>query len=130
MLARTSYPKPYVNAVRARVGRVLKAYDKAKPAEPFAGDALADVILGLEMAFVHRVRMNEGKDGNALNEVRMIAASILEFDAVMTLDKTIKWKPEASVTGLKIGDKIALSRKQVGALADAFLDEIEAKYHG
>ena len=77
MLARTSYPKPYVDAVRARVARVLKAYDKAKPAEPFAGEALADVILGLE-----------------------------------------------------IGDKIALDRKQVGALAEAFFDELEAKYHG
>jgi hypothetical protein len=130
MLGRTSYPKPYVNAVRARVARVLKAYDKAKPAEPFAAEALLDIVLGLEMAFVHRVRMNEGKDGNVLNEVRMLAASILEFDGVMTLDKTIKWNASRSVTGLEIGDKIALSRKQLGALAEAFFDEIEAKYHG
>ena len=130
MLARTSYPIAYIEAVSSRVGRVLKAYDKAKPAEPFAGEALLDVIVGLEMAFVHRVRMNEGKDGNPLNEVRMIAASVLEFGGVMTLDKTIKWKPEASVTGLKIGDKIALSRKQVGALVDAFFEDLAKKYAG
>ncbi len=130
MLARTSYPPTYIKAVHDRIGRVLKAYDKAKPPEPFASEALLDVILGLEMAFVHRVRNQEGKDGNPLNEVRMIAASILEFGGVMTQDKTIKWKPEASVTGLAMGDKIALSRKQVGELVEAFIEELVGKYGG
>jgi hypothetical protein len=32
------------------------------------------------------------------------------------------------VTGLKPGDKIVLSRKQVEALADAFISEIAAKF--
>jgi hypothetical protein len=128
MLGRANYPMDYIGAVHARVERVLKAFDKAKPAEPFASEALLDVVLGLEMAFVHRLRGQEGKDGNPLNEVRMIAASVLEFGGVMTGDKTIKWKPEASVTGLKAGDKIVLSRRQVGALADAFIEEVAKKY--
>ncbi len=130
MLARTSYPVAYIAAVQSRVEHVLKAYDKARPAEPFAAEALLDIILGLEMAFVHRARMNEGKDGNPLNEVRLIAASVLEFGGVLTADKTIKWKPEASVTGLKMGDKIALSRQQVGALVDAFFADLAGKYAG
>jgi hypothetical protein len=128
MLGRTSYSIDYITGVQARVTRTLKAFDKAKPAEPFASEALLDVILGLEMAFVHRVRMNEGKDGNPLNEVRMIAASVLEFGGLMTLDKTIKWNADTSVTGLEIGDRIALSRKQVGELVDAFFEEIAKKY--
>jgi len=130
MLGRANYPVAYIKAVNTRVDRVLKAFDQAKPAEPFASEALLDVIVGLEMAFVHRLRGQEGKDGNPLNEVRMITASVLEFGGVMTLDKTIKWKPEASVTGLKIGDKIALSRKQVGELVDAFFEELAKKYGG
>jgi len=130
MLGRANYPIAYIEAVNARVGRVLRAFDKAKPAEPFASEALLDVIVGLEMAFVHRLRGQEGKDGNPLNEVRMIVASVLEFGGVMTLDKTIKWKPEASVTGLKNGDKIALDRKQVGKLVDAFFEELAKKYGG
>jgi hypothetical protein len=32
------------------------------------------------------------------------------------------------VTGLKMGDKVALSRKQVGVLVDAFIEEIAKKY--
>ena len=130
MLGRTNYSPDYIKAVHGRVTRVLKAFDKAKPAEPFAGEALLDVVLGLEMAFVHRVRMNEGKDGNPLNEVRMIAASVLEFGSVMTADKTIKWDAAKSVTGLALGDKIVLSRKQVGELVDAFIEEVAKKYGG
>ena len=130
MLGRASYSIDYIRAVHERIGRVLKAFDKAKPAEPFASEALLDVVLGLEMAFVHRLRGPEGKDGNPLNEVRMVAASVLEFGGVMTQDKTIKWTPEASVTGVRMGDKIVLSRKQVGALVDAFIEEIAKKYGG
>ena len=130
MLGRANYPVAYIKAVNTRVDRVLKAFDQAKPAEPFASEALLDVIVGLEMAFVHRLRGQEGKDGNPLNEVRMITASVLEFGGVMTLDKTIKWKPEASATGLKNGDKIALDRKQVGKLVDAFFEELAKKYGG
>ena len=130
MLGRANYPVAYIKAVNTRVDRVLKAFDQAKPAEPFASEALLDVIVGLEMAFVHRLRGQEGKDGNPLNEVRMITASVLEFGGVMTLDKTIKWKPEASVTGLRNGDKIALDRKQVGKLVDAFFEELAKKYGG
>ena len=130
MLGRANYPVAYIKAVNTRVDRVLKAFDQAKPAEPFASEALLDVIVGLEMAFVHRLRGQEGKDGNPLNEVRMITASVLEFGGVMTLDKTIRWKPEASVTGLKNGDKIALDRKQVGKLVDAFFEELAKKYGG
>src|SRR3569623_3619035 len=100
MLARTTYPIAYIDAVNARVDRVLKAFDKAKPAEPFASEALLDVILGLEMAFVHRLRANEGKDGNPLNDVRMITASMLEFGGELTVDKTIKWQTAASDTRL------------------------------
>jgi hypothetical protein len=128
MLGRANYSMDYIRAVHARVERVLKAFEKAKPAEPFASEALLDVLLGLEMAFVHRLRGQEGKDGNPLNELRMIAASVLEFGGVMTGDKTIKWSPEKSVTGLKVGDKIVLGRKQVGVLVDAVIEEVAKRY--
>ena len=128
MLGRSSYSGAYVEAVRARFGRVLKAFDKAKPDEPFASEALIDMVLGLEVAFVHRLRMQEGKDGNPLNELRMLATSVLENDGVLMADKTIKWTPEKSVSGLAIGDKVVLSRKQVQALGEAFFEEISKKY--
>jgi hypothetical protein len=53
---------------------------------------------------VHRARGLEGKDGNPLNEVRMLCDSILQKDGVMTADKTIKFDPAKSVLRLQPGD--------------------------
>jgi hypothetical protein len=43
----------------------------------------------------------EGKDGNPLNEVRVLCNSILENKSVLRANKTIKLKPDASVLKLK-----------------------------
>src|SRR5690348_9122585 len=104
MLGRYSYSKAYVDSVRARVARQLKAFDKAKPPEPFAREAIENMVLALEAAFVHRLRKQEGKDGNALNEVRMLATALLETDGVFTRDSTVNWQAEKSVSGTRLGD--------------------------
>jgi hypothetical protein len=77
---------------------------------------------------VHRTRAIEGKDGNPLNEVRMICTSILHGGGVLTADKTIKYRPEASVLKLGVGDEIALDTSQFRLLLDAFLAEIERRF--
>ena len=103
MLGRTSYSKDQVEACRARTARQLEALDKAKVPEALAAEMLANMVIALELAFVHRVRKAEGKDGNPLNEVRLIAFSLLEHDGVMTETPTIKYDTRKSITGLAIG---------------------------
>ena len=134
MLAITSFKPDYVAAARARIKRQLGMYDalakgtktaELQALEPAFFDSM---VLGLELAFVHRLRKAEGKDGNALNEVRMLATSLLEHDGMLTADSGIKYDPAKSVTGLAIGKKIALDRKVFERLAEAFLAEIAAKY--
>jgi hypothetical protein len=85
-------------------------------------------VIVLEGCFVHRLRGVEGKDGNPLNEVRVLATSILEHDGVLTVEKSIKWKPEASVLGLAPGDKVALTEADFTKLAKAYFAEIDAKF--
>lgn len=63
----------------------------------FEQSFLANLVLVLDHFFVHRTRALEGKDGNALNEVRMLCDSILLNDSVMTANKTIKYDPARSV---------------------------------
>ena len=134
MLGRTSDPRDYVEATRARVARQLRIFDalaKGSRAGEVASLEAAfceSTVLGLELAFVHRVRKAEGKDGNPLNEVRLLAASLLEHDGIMSEDPTIKYVPGRSVTGIGMGDKIALDRAMLARLAEAFFTEIEAKY--
>jgi hypothetical protein len=70
----------------------------------------------------------EGKDGNALNEVRVLCNSIMENKSVLRADKTIKLKLETSLLKLKPGDPIALSEGGFSLLSNAFFDEIERKF--
>lgn len=134
MLAVTSYRPEFIAAQRDRVARQLAAYDAViaggKPAAvaAFAPEFFATMVLALDHFFMHRQRSLEGKDGNPLNEVRMLAVSLLEHGGVMTADKTIKYDAGRSVTGIAVGAAIVIGREKFAALAEAFLAEIAKRY--
>ncbi|MET0556912.1 MAG: hypothetical protein ABW221_27985, partial [Vicinamibacteria bacterium] len=129
MLAVTRYPQEYVKACRKRVDEQLAAYAalaKAAPAEAAWFEPLfcSTLVLALEASFVHRTRGMEGKDGNPLNEVRMLCTSILQNDGHLAADKTVKYDPAKSVLKLPVGAQIELKAADVKRLAKAFFDEI------
>lgn len=129
MLARTTFPADYLDSVRTRVADQVAAWNQVpKPSAELEAAYFNNLVLVLELAFVHRLRGKEGKDGNPMNEVRLLAASILENDSRLTTDKQIKLKPESSVLGLATGDVIALSRDDFVRLSEAFLDAVTATF--
>ena len=138
MLGKNSYSKDYIKASRSRVDAQVSAYKSfVKKAKKSAGDAAVatfepvffnNMVLTLDSYFTHRLRTVEGKDGNPLNEVRVLCASILENDGVMGSDKTIKMKAENTVLQLDVGDKINVTEADFVRLADAYFAEIEAKF--
>jgi hypothetical protein len=54
--------------------------------------------------------------------------SMLENGGRLGVDRTIKLKPETSVLGLSEGDKIRLTAKQFGTLADAYFAELDSRF--
>ena len=97
MLAVSKYEPEYVEQCRERVSADLAAYDRIAGAANGALDGFESVffnnmVLTLELQFVHRLRKAEGKDGNALNEVRILASSLVENGGVMLADKQITFK--------------------------------------
>lgn len=129
MLAASRYPSTYVETTRAGIDARVAAYRGLGDVPPgFASAYFTDLVLVLELAFVHRVRNAEGKDGNPLNEVRLIAASVLTNGGRMLADKQIRLRPESSVLGLAPGDEIVLTEESFTRLADAFLTEISKRY--
>jgi hypothetical protein len=138
MLGVKSYPKQYVKQCRSMIEDQLDAYrtvaaaagkGKAETAlDAFAPGYFNSMVVVLEGCFTHRLRGVEGKDGNPLNEVRVLATSILENDRVLTVEKSIKLKPETSVLGLAPGDAVALTEGDFAKLAQAYFDEIERKF--
>lgn len=141
MLAVKTYDQDYIDDCRAQMEAQLAAYEsltssartaKASSArsvvEPFASLFFNNLILVLDSYFMHRTRAIEGKDGNPLNEVRMLGNSILHNHGVLCADKTIKYNPETSVLKLRIGDEIRLDKGQFVLLFKSYFSEIEHKF--
>jgi hypothetical protein len=86
------------------------------------------MVIVLAHLFVHRLRTVEGKDGNPLNEVRVLADSLMLHDGVLSIDKSIRLSPDKTVLKYHRGDRIKLSEADFVALSQAYFSEIEAKY--
>ena len=131
MLCMNAYPAAYVDACRTRMTEQLAAWARLRPCvkdaatlEAFAAPFFNHLVIVLDSCFMHRSRTLELKDGNPMNEVRMLAASILQHGAVLTADSGIKYEPATAVLGLAIGDRIALSEPQFRKLSDAYFAAI------
>lgn len=121
MLSVKSYEPAFVANCRAR----MKAALAAAPDNPLI---LNELIVAMEASFVHRMRGQEGKDGNPLNELRMLANAIVGNGAKFAADSTIKYDPVKAITGIAVGDTIAPDKAMIECLADAVFAEIEKRF--
>jgi hypothetical protein len=141
MLGMKTYSQDYIDACRARVDADLRAYRKQvgkAPSKEFEVCFFNDQVLLLDHMFVHRLTDIEGKDGNPLNEVRVLCNSILLNHGKLQVDKlpgwpnsaggSIKLPPEKSVLKLRAGELVKLSEADFVRLAKAFFEEIEKRY--
>jgi len=141
MLGMKTYTPEYINACRARVEADLRAYrkqvDKA-PSKTFEARFFNDQVLLLDYAFVHRLSGIEGKDGNPLNEVRVLCNSLLYNQGKLQVERLPGWpnsavsglslSPDKPVLKLKPGDDIQLSEADFVKLYKAFFAELEKRY--
>lgn len=146
MLGMKSYSREYVDACRTKVDSDVAAYrnqfgkgkDEAA-SEPFESVFFNNMLLVLDYLFVHRFASIDGRDGNPLNEVRVMADSILNNGGVMTpgtvskasqmrFNKGIKMVPEKTVLKYQVGDEIKLTQIDFERLSEAFFAELESKY--
>jgi hypothetical protein len=141
MLGMKKYGGDYIDACRARVDADLRAYRKQAgktPVREFEIRFFNDQVLLLDSMFVHRLTGIEGKDGNPLNEVRVLCNSLLLNDGKLQIDKLPGWPnsagaglklpPEKSVLKLKPGDKVEVDEAGFLKLSEAFFAEIEKRY--
>lgn len=134
MLGRSSYPTAQIAACRAEMiqlcagWRAISARSEAKVRAEAEAQVFNQMAVALEGWFVHRLRGIEGKDGNPLNEVRLLALGVTTNGGYFPSDNSIKWHAETSVTGYRAGDKIALSEAVFSRIVEAYLDAIDAKF--
>lgn len=144
MLCVNNYTQAYIDECRAKVAAQVASYKtlvetakgQAKANGPLLDAAIDafepnffnNMVVTMDSYFVHRARAAEKKDGNPLNEVRMLVNSMMNGNNTMTADKTIKFVPEKSVLKYGIGDEIKVKEADFTQLAAAFFAEIESKY--
>ncbi len=135
------YPKDYIAACRARVDADLRAYRDGvgkAATKDFEARFFNDQVLLLDYMFVHRLTGIEGKDGNPLNEVRVLCNSILLNRGRLQVDKLPGWPnsagsginlpPEKSVLKLEVGDEVRLTEADFARLSKAFFAELEKRF--
>lgn len=143
MLSVSAYPQRYIDEARARIDAQVSAFTALAREVRDVGhteanvtaalDALepeyfANMVIALDSHFVHRSRGQERKDGNAMNEVRVLVNSIQQHDSIMTAEKGIRLDAARSVLGIEYGDRVSIDRTGFERLAGAFLEAVEATY--
>lgn len=84
-------------------------------------------IPALDRYSVQRGRTKEGKDGNPLNEVRMLCDALMENQGRMCANETTRYRPERSILRFWAGDEIRLNADDFARRSAAFFDRIERK---
>src|SRR6266542_2577347 len=144
MLGRKKYTQEEIDRGKAALEQQLAAYKQLVKAvasattderidaavESFEALFFNNMTLVLDRYFVHRLpgADYEGKDGNPLNEVRIICDSLINNHGIMRGDRQIKLTPERSVVKLNIGDPIRLTEEEFERLSGAFLAELERRF--
>src|SRR3954464_7936118 len=141
MLGRKDYTQQELDSATSALNTQMAAYKKLARAVDASGDAKAkaaleafeptffnNMVLVLDRLFVHRIRNVTGKDNNPLNEVELLAESLMNNDGVLRGNNVLKYEAENSVVGLKVGDKIGVTAAEFETLANAFLADIESKF--
>jgi len=138
MLGRKTYEPEELAQAKTAIDKEVRAYKKVAKAaagDDAAASAIAafeplfvnGLIMTLDRFFIHRVRPVVGKDPNPLNEVEVLAESLLAGTTLKT-NKVIKWVPDQMVLGLEDGDPLSLTVVQFERLAKAFFAELEARF--
>ena len=142
MLGRKDYTQEEFDQCKATIDQQIAAYKALVKA---VGGASADkkisaalvafevrffnnMVLVLDRFFVHRIRPVAGKDGNPLNEVELLAESLINNNGMLRSSTVIKLIPDQSVLKLHPGDPIRVTQKDFERLLAAFLTDLEAKF--
>src|SRR5207247_7405469 len=141
MLGMKTYSQDYIHASRPSAEPDLRAYRKQvaeASSKEFEDRFFKDQDLLLDYMFVHRLSGIEGRDGNPLNEVRILCNSILLNKGKLQVDKLPGWPnsavsglklpPERSLLKLQVGDEVRLTEADFVRLSKGFFAEIEKKY--
>ena len=145
MHARNKYPPAYIDACRTRVEDQLGAFRKLAVAtrktgakvpavlqafEAFETAFFNNMVIVLDAYFVDRPRADKTRDGSPLDEVRLLAASLMRGDEKLLQDSASEFDPEKSVLKYEPGTTIRIDEAAFKLLDEAFFSDLESALAG
>ncbi|MFL6151138.1 MAG: hypothetical protein ACJ72B_02050 [Ornithinibacter sp.] len=129
MPARTAYTSAEIEACRDSCDALLAVW-AANEVEDTTLESLVFVqaVVVLDAWFAHREHDLEGDDGNPMNEVRVIAGSVVGNAGTLRVPDPIRWAPERTVLHFTPGDEVEMTADGFERLAAAYLAAIEHTY--
>jgi hypothetical protein len=136
MLTETHFSTARVQACRDEIASQIRSYrDLVGAASKASGMSLTRIdaaLAAFEPAFFNnllialdaRFAPPPHHPGAAVDEVRLLAASLIGNGGVLKGDAAIAYQAEASVLRLDIGERIALNADDFEALCAAFLAQV------
>ena len=100
----------------------------ARSAPRAKAEAEAQVFNQLVVALDSQFGGVSGGAAAAAQEVRLLAQGVAANGGRFPADDVARWRPDASVTGYRVGDRIALSEELFSRLADVFLDGMAKRF--
>jgi len=141
MLGMQVYDASYIASCRETIELNVQLYVTNVAADrdaDFEVSFFNSQVMLLDYMFVHRLSGIEGKDGNPLNEVRVLCNSLLFNRGKLQIDKLPGW-PNSAVSGLKLpsdrsilglvpGQDVKVTRDEFLRLSRAFFRELQNRY--
>lgn len=129
MLGRKNFTQEELDAAKSAVATQLVTWDVVTGVDGvFETTYFNGMALALDRRFVHRVRGVTGKETTPLNELELLVDALLNHGGVLRGVSPIRYVPESSVLGLRLGDVVSLRRSTFEALSSAVLAELEARF--
>jgi len=123
------YPRAYVDACRARIEeeiaafRALTAGSPPAAVEKFEPVCFGNLIVILNAMFIRRE--SGGAGAESLDEVRLLADSILANGGVFALQDDVAYDPASAVLGIAPGERVVVRHDDFDRLATAYFAAIE-----
>lgn len=125
MLGRTSYSPDELESCRDAADALLAVWQANDiHDETLENLVFTQAVVALHAWFVHRSPELEGTSGNPMNEVRVLADSVIANGGVVRVEGPIRWVPERTVLRLAVGDEVVVTANSYERLAAAYLDAV------
>jgi hypothetical protein len=130
MLERNLHPAARIAACRTEIAAMTATWRAVARSSEARARAEAEVQVFNQMVVALERWFDApfcGPDA-AMTEVRLLARGVTSNGSHFPSDHTTSWRPEASVTGYRAGDRIRLSEATFSRLASAYLTALTSAF--